>query len=62
MTYPIQPGPSFPASKMGEQPNPLSSALDGDQNIHSSDRPCLAMLFNIATLAAATWTLNEGTI
>ena len=23
MTYPIQPGPSFPASKMGERPNTL---------------------------------------
>ena len=26
MTYPIQPGPSFPASKTGERPNTLSSA------------------------------------
>ena len=24
MTYPIQSGPSFPASKTGERPNPLS--------------------------------------
>ena len=62
MTYPIQPEPSFPASKTGERPNPLSLAWDGDQNRRSSGRPCLAMLFNIATPAAATWTLNEGTI
>ena len=62
MTYPIQPGPSFPASKMGERPNPLFLAWGGDQNRCSSGRPCLAMLFNIATPAAATWTLNEGTI
>ena len=41
MTYPIQPGPSFPAYKTGERPNPLSSAWDGDQN----SRPYLAMLF-----------------
>ena len=60
MTYPIQPGPSFPASKTDERPNPVSLAWDGDQNRRSSIRPCLAMLFNIA--AAATWTLNEGTI
>ena len=46
MTYPIQPGPSFPASKMGERPNPLSSAWDGDQNRRAFGRPCLAMLFS----------------
>ena len=62
MTYPIQPGPSFLASKTGERPNPVSSVLDGDQNRRSSGRPYLAMLFNIATPAAATWTLNKGTI
>ena len=62
MTYPIQSGPSFPASKTGERPNPLSSAWDGDQKRRSSIRPGLAMPFNIATPAAATWTLNEGTI
>ena len=61
MTYPIQPGPSFPASKTGERPNPVSLAWDGDQNRRVYGRPCLAMLFNIAT-PAATWTLNEGTI
>ena len=44
--FPIQPGPSFPASKTGERPNPLSSAWDGDQNRRSSGRPCLAMLFS----------------
>ena len=26
MTYPIQPGPSFPASKNGKLPNPVSLA------------------------------------
>ena len=61
MTYPIHPGTSFPASKTGERPNPVSLARDGDQNRRSSGRPCLAMFFNIAT-PAATWTLNEGTI
>ena len=60
MTYPIQPGPSFPASKTGERPNPLSLAWDGNQNRLFSGRPRLAMLFNIA--APAAWTLNEGTI
>ena len=64
---------SFPASKTGERPNPLSSAWDGDQNRRASGRPCLAMflakqatqcghLTVALTLAAATWTLNEGTI
>ena len=62
MTYPIQPGPSFPASKTGERPNPVSLAWDGDQNRRFPSRSYLAMLFNIATPAAATWTLNEGTI
>ena len=62
MTYPIQPGPSFSASKTGERPNPVFLAWDGDQNRLSSGRPCLAMLFNIAAPAAAAWTLNEGTI
>ena len=62
MTYPIQSGPSFLASKTGERPNPVSLAGDGDQNRRSSGRPCLAMLFNIAKPAAATGTLNEGTI
>ena len=61
MTYPIQPGPSFPASKTGERPNSVSLAWDSDQNRRSSGRPYLAMLFNIATPAAA-WTHNEGTI
>ena len=44
MTYPIQPGPSFPASKTGEQQNPASLAWDGDQNRRSPSRPYLAML------------------
>ena len=26
MTYPIQPGPSFPGSKLGKLPNPVSLA------------------------------------
>ena len=62
MTYPIQPGSSFPACQTGERPNPLSLAWVGDQNRRSSGRPCLAMLFNIETPPAATWTLNEGTV
>ena len=70
MTYPIQPGPSFPASKTGERPNTLSSAWDGDQNGRVSGRPCFLAkqatqwghLTVALTLAAATWTLNEGTI
>ena len=37
MTYPIKPEPSFPAGKMGERPNPLSLAWDGDQNRRSSN-------------------------
>ena len=36
----------FPASKTGEQPKPLSSAWDGDQNRRVSGRPCLAILFS----------------
>ena len=46
MTYPIQPGPSFPAGKTGERPNTLSSAGGGDQNGRVSGRPCLAMPFS----------------
>ena len=46
MTYPIQPGPSFPASKTGERPNTLSSAGGGDQNGRVSGRPCLAMPYS----------------
>ena len=46
MTYPIQPGLSFPASKTGERPNTLSSAWDGDQNSRAFGRPRLAMLFS----------------
>ena len=42
--FPVQPGPSFPACKTGERPNPVSLVWDGDQNRRSSDRPYLAML------------------
>ena len=49
----------IPACKTGERPNPVSLAWDDNQNRRPIGRPCLAMLFNIAT--PATWTLNEGT-
>ena len=58
MTYPIQPGPSFPASKTGERPNTLSSAWDGDQNGRVSGRPCLAMLFGWTS--HPVWTYHCG--
>ena len=59
MTYPIQPGPSFPACKTGEGPKPKLFGLRRRPELTFPGRPCLAMLFNIATPAAATWTLTR---
>ena len=73
MTYPIQPGPSFPASKRvsGQTLSlRLETATRTDVPLVVPAKRCFLAkqatqcghITVALTLAAATWTLNEGTI